>query len=138
MGTKTQNYQLNQWAAEDSFLRADFNEDNAKIDAALGTIPKVIAGTYTGEAASLGYGGGLTKDITLGFRPKALFITTGGSFDGATSIVLFGTMSAESNGKVLCKLTDSGFTVGTAMYGSDLIYPHLNSKNYTYHYLALG
>ena len=35
MGTKTQNYQLNQWEATDNFLRTDFNEDNGKIDSAL-------------------------------------------------------------------------------------------------------
>ena len=31
----TQNYQLNQWEATDRVLRTDFNNDNAKIDAAL-------------------------------------------------------------------------------------------------------
>jgi hypothetical protein len=37
---KTQNYQLNQWDATDRILREDFNEDNARIDAALeGTKP---------------------------------------------------------------------------------------------------
>ena len=174
MGTKTPNYQLNQWEATDNFLRTDFNEDNRKIDSALKALDdevktkasqadlnsltstvatkanqtdlvnglakkcEAVVGSYTGEAASLGYGEGRTKDVTLGFRPKALFITTGGSFSGATSIVLFGTMSSESNGKVICKLTDSGFTVGTAMYGNDPIYPELNSKGHTYHYLAIG
>ena len=32
---KTQNYQLNQYEPQDSFLRADFNADNQKIDTAL-------------------------------------------------------------------------------------------------------
>ena len=32
---KTSNYQLCQWDGEDRILRTDFNEDNAKIDAAL-------------------------------------------------------------------------------------------------------
>ena len=31
----TQNYGLSQWAATDSFVRTEFNQDNAKIDAAL-------------------------------------------------------------------------------------------------------
>ena len=35
MPGKTQNYQLNQWVGSDPFLRTDFNEDNARIDAAL-------------------------------------------------------------------------------------------------------
>lgn len=33
--TKTANYQLNQWEATDKLSRADFNADNAAIDAAL-------------------------------------------------------------------------------------------------------
>ena len=33
--TKTEHYQLNQWDAADQVKRTDFNEDNAKIDAAL-------------------------------------------------------------------------------------------------------
>ena len=33
----TTNYNLNQWEATDKVLRTDFNEDNAKIDAALKT-----------------------------------------------------------------------------------------------------
>ena len=32
---QTTNYGLNQWAAEDPVLRTDFNQDNAKLDAAL-------------------------------------------------------------------------------------------------------
>ena len=32
---KTQQYQLNQWEAEDKVLRTEFNEDNQKIDQAL-------------------------------------------------------------------------------------------------------
>ena len=33
--TKTEHYQLNQWDAADQVKRTDFNEDNAKIEAAL-------------------------------------------------------------------------------------------------------
>ena len=32
---KTQHYQLNQWEAEDKVLRAEFNQDNAKLDSAM-------------------------------------------------------------------------------------------------------
>jgi hypothetical protein len=38
---KTTNYQLNQWDATDRILREDFNEDNAKIDAAIAENPYV-------------------------------------------------------------------------------------------------
>lgn len=39
---QTSNYKLNQWAAEDPVLRTDFNQDNAKLDAAIDTIAKNI------------------------------------------------------------------------------------------------
>ena len=42
---QTTNFGLNQWAAEDKVLREDFNADNAKIDAALKTIPKIATGS---------------------------------------------------------------------------------------------
>ena len=52
---KTTNYQLCQWDGEDRILRTDFNEDNAKIDAALkahansiATINSALSGTASG------------------------------------------------------------------------------------------
>ncbi len=41
--TKTQHYQLNQWAPEDPVLHADFNRDNALVDAALHTVQQDAA-----------------------------------------------------------------------------------------------
>ena len=54
---KTQHYHLNQWEAEDKVLRAEFNQDNAKLDSAMAqaaqeraelrsAIPKIVTGTY--------------------------------------------------------------------------------------------
>ena len=40
----TGNYNLCQWEATDAVLRTDFNEDNAKVDAALGTLAEQAAG----------------------------------------------------------------------------------------------
>lgn len=40
----TGNYNLCQWEATDAVLRTDFNEDNAKVDAALGTLAKQTEG----------------------------------------------------------------------------------------------
>ena len=45
---KTQQYQLNQWEAEDKVLRTEFNEDNQKIDQAL---QKKACLLYTSDAA---------------------------------------------------------------------------------------
>ena len=38
----TTNYDLNQWEAADKVLRTEFNEDNAKIDAALNSSADAI------------------------------------------------------------------------------------------------
>ena len=50
--TQTTNFQLNQWEKSDRIQMADFNADNAKIDAAvagrLGAIESILAYEYTG------------------------------------------------------------------------------------------
>ena len=76
--TKTTNYQLNQWAKSDRLRMDDFNADNAKIDAALGTIPKFAAGSYTGDGAE-------SRKIDLGFTPKAVYVrpSKGGIYYGS-------------------------------------------------------
>ena len=74
---QTQNYQLNQWAAEDQVLRTDFNADNAKIDAALAEmgaqIPRFISGSYTGTGT---YGPDGACELHFGFTPKMVFLNT--------------------------------------------------------------
>ena len=69
----TEYFQLNQWAAEDKVLRAEFNEDNRKIDQALralaGAVPRIVTGTYTGDGAE-------SRLIDLGFAPKAIYVST--------------------------------------------------------------
>ena len=52
---KTSNYQLCQWDGSDRILRTDFNEDNAKIDAALKSHANSIAtinSTLSGKAST--------------------------------------------------------------------------------------
>lgn len=94
----TTNYQLCQWQADDQVRRTDFNEDNAKIDAALGELRSQKADQAALNAASEriskldtavqqitadltkitfgSYSGNDREErtITLGFRPKAVLI----------------------------------------------------------------
>ena len=63
----TTNYNLNQWDAEDRVTRADFNTDNAAIDAAFATKCEVVFGSYTGD-------GTYPRDIILSFKPKAVLL----------------------------------------------------------------
>ena len=93
---KTQQYQLNQWEAEDKVLRTEFNEDNQKIDQALqkkadqealtalqglvaqkadstdleeirSNLVQIAAGAYTGDGAA-------SRLISLPFSPKAVYL----------------------------------------------------------------
>ena len=81
----TPNLNLNQWAANDEVKRQDFNDDNAKIDAAVAAAntalnsavtslntaiaakPDLVFGNYAGNRAT-------TRVISLGFTPKAVLI----------------------------------------------------------------
>ena len=49
----TTNYQLNQWEAGDKVLREEFNQDNAKIDAALKTNADAIAAEVSARTAAV-------------------------------------------------------------------------------------
>lgn len=86
----TEHFSLNQWLPDDQVKRTDFNEDNAKIDAALNDLsgglaekattaaletvskklaamPCLVTGTYTGDGTD-------SRLISLGFQPKALLV----------------------------------------------------------------
>ena len=67
----TANYDLCQWEATDQVLRTDFNQDNAKIDAALaalaGGLFKMRCGYYVGNDAP-------DQTFTLGFTPKVVLV----------------------------------------------------------------
>ena len=86
----TEHFSLNQWLPDDQVKRTDFNEDNAKIDAALNdlsgglaekattaalealskklaSMPCLVTGTYTGDGTD-------SRLISLGFQPKALLV----------------------------------------------------------------
>ncbi|USF27379.1 hypothetical protein N510_002325 [Firmicutes bacterium ASF500] len=77
---RTTNYNLCQFEENDRVRRTDFNEDNAKLDAALTGLTRskadlsaltvkteVAAGAYTGDGAA-------ERVISLGFTPKALYV----------------------------------------------------------------
>jgi len=70
MSTKTEHLGLHQWEPEDSFLRSDFNEDFAKIDAgvkAAAELPYAV-GTFTAGSGSE------TVTVELGFTPSAVLV----------------------------------------------------------------
>ena len=48
----TPNYQLCQWEAEDQVRRADFNTDNARIDAAIKAVDSRVTGLSGSKAST--------------------------------------------------------------------------------------
>lgn len=70
---KTQHYALNQYDPGDTFLRTDFNADNAKLDAALAEKVELYFGSYTGDGA-------YERFIDLGFTPKAVILESSNGY----------------------------------------------------------
>ena len=104
MATYTENFGLHQWVPEDDFLRTDFNEDFAKIDAAIQAAKaqaedledskaELVVGSYTGNGSS--------KTISVGFQPRMVVIAQ------TNSVV----MPAPENTYPYITFTTSGFRV---------------------------
>ena len=127
---QTSNYKLNQWAAEDPVLRTDFNQDNAKLDAALEAIDKtifrIVTGTYTGNNET-------SQTIELGFAPKIVIVTTNGGYN-ANFIYETGVQIAfTGQDSEMLALTETGFIVsGDGQRGMNSSKSSLNP----FHYLA--
>ena len=67
---QTANYGLSQWEATDRILMEDFNSDNSKIDAALGT----LAQSRNCQAYFLSYRGNGSTSRTFTFPAKPLMV----------------------------------------------------------------
>ena len=80
----TEHYSLSQWEAEDKVLRTDFNEDNEKIDTALGALAQAAAEhtaaiarrgncqvyttTYTGDGARA------KRSLSFPYKPMLVMV----------------------------------------------------------------
>ena len=75
---KTENYELNQWVGTDPVLMADFNADNAKIDAALAAVRdgglKMACGSYTGTGTC---GSKNKTGLSFDFKPMLVIVRPG-------------------------------------------------------------
>lgn len=120
----TENYGLCQWEATDQVLRTEFNEDNAKVDAALGTLSEIVA-KHTAAMAGFGnckiesfsytgtgtYGVNSPTRITFPKQPMLFFIL------GQTQF-----MTAS-------KLTQRGTAIKFEGYGASVFAPMLTWNN---------
>ena len=128
MASYTTNYQLHQWEASDDFLRTDFNEDFAKIDAGIKSAADASASGLASLDASkaefvtgnyVGTGG--TQSISLGFQPRAVLVSNHS----------YATFAARDSRNNLLEITSSGFSaVEQSSWGIDT--PNTNGQRYAY------
>ena len=125
---QTPNYQLNQWEQTDRIQMEDFNADNAKIEAALSGLPKIVSGTYVGTSSTT------PTTISLGFYPTAVLIVggNGSKFSNSAALLTRGNNPFMVNDSKLAQLDDTGFRVWATSLA-----PYLNSDA-TYTYIAIG
>ena len=82
---QTNNYELNQWSAEDPVLREEFNRDNKKVDEALAQKIQLERGTYTGNNT---YGKDAPCRLEFSFSPQVVMIALA-SAANASNYVIF-------------------------------------------------
>ena len=138
---KTQHYHLNQWEAEDKVLRAEFNQDNAKLDSALAQAAQERAELRRKQAADKNYVEKGNKDevfryhiakvveeddslqeepvltnqdLVLGVRPEFLDIEDSGSLDGE----IYGAMPTGMESTIKVRVDD--FLLTGVVFGSTL------------------
>ena len=119
MATYTANYQLHQWVPEDNFLRTDFNQDFARIDAGIRAAKaqaeelesskcEITCGTYVGDGAA-------SRTITLGFQPKAVHLEIRSALRGGSSYNMYGGLAVQGGGvahnNTALSITATGFQV---------------------------
>lgn len=136
---QTENYGLNQWAAEDAVLREEFNRDNVKMDAELAQKVNLLFGTYTGNAADSKTS--YTQQIELGFRPKAVIVL--GIDIGMASNYFYNytALATQEQGfSRILTVNDTGFTAGQYYSNTSgtMQYPNMNEKNRSYLYLVFS
>ena len=111
----TKNYHLNQWEPTDRVLREDFNEDNRKIEEALGKKVEIVLGTYTGNSTTYTS----SQNIVLGWKPKAILVfavsDANGKLDNLPAQLA---IAGESSSCI--SITDTGFTVYNELNRKDL------------------
>lgn len=147
--SKTSNYQLNQWAAIDQVLRADFNADNQKIDAAIHAVAtalssavKLAYGSYKGTSTS---GEANPKTLTFSFEPKFVFVFNPShawnyclrAIRGMTEAETYTSVVSSSENKRVT-ISWSGNSISWWADGNNSSSYMLNNSSSTYYYFAIG
>lgn len=132
---KTEHYGLHAWEPGDDFVRAEFNENFAKLDAALASLAQglgdkleLVTGSYTGDGKSY-------HSIPLGFRPRLVMILSGQGLPYYASDMYHqvGGFFLSGMSQSHCSLYSDSFTV----YVADSDHYSLNDAGNTYYYAVL-
>lgn len=138
----TENFNLSQWEKTDKVQMEDFNADNVKIDAAIAAaeaaIPKVAAGTYTGNGAA-------TRIIELGFTPRLAYVCLSNgvtysrtgytNYSGGLAVP---EAAAGPSAHPAVKIVEGGFQVEYYQPNNETVYTVTNSSGAIYYYFAIG
>lgn len=143
---KTTNYGLNQWVNSDRVQMAEFNADNARIDAALGEKGncRIAFGSYVGTG-TYGSSNPVALDFagTLGCAPKLVYVTEvcTNMYNPCYLLLLNGVryqkpQDSVSSSNYWTQITWSG--TGLSWVNSAGANYNLNSNGITYLYIALA
>ncbi|MEG2139105.1 MAG: hypothetical protein RRY64_10660, partial [Oscillospiraceae bacterium] len=142
---KTPKLGLNQWAAGDDVLRADFNADNGKIDTAVEANKvaaaaahalaaaqggQIVCGTYTGS-----YVENQVTSISLGFHPQGVLVSEVGALTERGSGFAVRGHDVYTKKQWSLRITETGFDVTTRFIDMHLDFPCLGGA-VLYHYVA--
>lgn len=143
--SQTSNYGLNQWAAEDKVLREEFNQDNAKLETALGDKGncRIATGSYVGTGE---YGEEHPNIIQLPFPAQIIFldVLTKKDYNFAPQhFILFRDASSfpaynTTNGINVLSWADRSVSWYYTYYDSEAPMRQFNESGKTYHYIIMG
>ena len=122
---QTSNYQLNQWDPEDRILRTDFNEDNAKLDAALKANASAISSEASTRSSAVN---ALTNKLNKKGNCRVEIMTYVGTGTSGSENPSSLTFSARP---VLFFIGGDGGGVGYNVRGNDKLYVRPGNSAYT-------
>ena len=148
----TQHYALNRWDLEDQIIMDDFNDDNAKIDAALhdnaaalsalqtalgtgGRTARIAYGSYMGDGA---YGPEHPSSLAFDFTPVFVLIAENDNHDKSPMLRGCTETNSTYGGSITLAWTDRGVSWYTS---TGVTNPHLNQNNRNnevYYWIAIG